>query len=422
MLSPRFRGGDDTADKRAIVGLCAVIVVAAIIIACTTASNNDDNKEKAVMTGTVIGDGVIELPVIKEIDFDSALEYFEQNYGKFGAEYGCTAVGKHLDEEDGGDMIIGRSYDITYSYAPGYIVRTAVPDHYRTIGISHNAFDGMSFDEVAKNGITEKDLWAVYCLTGDVLNEKGFYIETNMRPGQPESAGFKECSGTNPGADVRLCIATLVRYLGERAATVDEALEMAYALDVYGFKDEKHDWAGSVFMADATGHYGILELVDNKLVWNDMQQAQANFYINPEYKDKAVYGSGLGRYDTVMAGVEDVHDEADMLDLIRQVRYQLCVDLDTCPFDTLSEEVGEVINGRTITLQDLNDPETLEEIREYLIQDGIDSKKKSFDEHIESDTWLSAYQTVTNCNDLTMTVQFFEKTRLIYHISFEGDW
>ena len=125
-----------------MIGICVVVVVVvAISVACMNASNNDDSKEKSVMTGTVVGDGVMELPVIKEIDFDSALEYFEEHYGQYAAEFGCTAVGKHLDEEDGGDMIIGRSFDLTFSYAPGYIVRTAVPDHYKTIGIAHNAFN-----------------------------------------------------------------------------------------------------------------------------------------------------------------------------------------------------------------------------------------------------------------------------------------
>ncbi len=418
------KGGNDTANKGTIIGLCVVvvIVVAAIIIACTTTSNNDDSKEQGVTMGTVVGDGVMELPVIEDIDFDSALEYFEELYGHYGAKFGCTVVGKHLDEEDGGDMIIGRSYDITYSHAPGYIVRTAIPDHYRTIGIAHNAFGGMAFDEVVKNGLTEMDLWAVYCMTGDVLNEKGFYIEANMRPEQPEGSGFKESSGTNPGADVRLCFATLVRYLGERAATVDEAVEIAYTLDVYGLKDENHDWGGGLFMADATGHYGVLELVDNKLVWNDMQQAQANFYISPEYKDKSLVGNGLGRYDTLMAGVEDVHDEADMLDLIRQVRFQYVTDPDTSPFDTLSEYVGEDYNGKIITLQDLDDPEIREVIYQTQIEYGKNSKMASFDDQMANDTWRSAYQTVINCNERTIIVQFFEDTRLIYHVSFEGDW
>ena len=381
--------------------------------------NNNDGKAQGVM-GTVIGDGVIEIPVIKEIDFEGALKYFEEHYGKFGAEFGCTAVGKHLDEKDGGDMIVGRSYDLTYSHAPGYIVRTAIPGHYRTVGIAHNAFNGMTFDEVVKNGLSEKELWTVYCMTGDVFNEKGLYLEANMRPGQPESTGIKECSGTNPGADVRLCFATLMRYIGERVATVDEAVAMARTLDVYGLSNGTYNWGGSIFMADATGHYGVLELVDNRLMWNDMQQAQANFYLNPEYKDKAVFGTGVGRYATVMAGVGDVHSEADMLSLIRHVRYQYCVDPESCPFDTVAEDVGSTIDGKLITLQNIKDPEIHKMVFEHQVKYGKLAKTASFDELMAAGMWRSSYQTVTNCNKLTMTVQFFEDNRLIYHISF--DW
>lgn len=405
--------------ERTVIGLGIVVVVAvAIIVGCVNMSNNDDGKDNVM--GTVIGESVIELPVIEEIDFESALKYFEENYGKYGANFGCTAIGKHLSEEDGGDMIIGRSYDLSYSYAPGYIIRTAVPGYYRTIGIANNGFDGASFDDVSKNGLSEKELWAVYCMTGDVLNEKGLYLEANMRPGQPESTGIKESSGTNPGADVRLCFATLVRYLGERTATVDEAVALAQTLDVYGLKNDTYDWGGAIFIADASGHYGVLELVDNKLIWNDMQQAQANFYLNPEYKDKAVYGNGLGRYDTVMAGIDDVHDEADMLDLIRQVRYQYSSDPESCPFDTVSEAVGEKVYGKVYTLKDIEDPEVRETIIKHQIELGNAGKKASFDELVAGGLWISAYQTVTNCNDLTVTVQFFEDSRLIYHVSFEG--
>ncbi len=273
---------------------------------------------------------------------------------------------------------------------------------------------------MSKKGLSEKELWTIYCMTGDVLNEKGLYIEANMRPEQPESTGIKENTGTNPGADVRLCFATLVRYLGERAATVDEAVALAKTLDVYGLKNDTYDWAEALFMADASGHYGVLELVDNKLIWLDMQQAQANFYLNSEYKDKVAYGAGLGRYDKVMSGIDDVHSEADMLELIRQVRYQYTSDPLSCPFDTVSEEIGEDVDGKKYTLQDLKDPEIYKTILDYQIRDGNETKNSSFDELIASEKWISSYQTVINCNDLTILVQFFEDNRLIYRVSFEG--
>ncbi len=64
--------------ERTVIGLCIVIVVVAAIIAVgCNMSNNDDNKGNVM--GTVIGEKVIELPVIEEIDLESALKYFEEN-------------------------------------------------------------------------------------------------------------------------------------------------------------------------------------------------------------------------------------------------------------------------------------------------------------------------------------------------------
>lgn len=374
-----------------------------------------DSKNGSGLMGKVVGDYVIELPVIREVDFDKALKFFEENYGKYANKFGCTATAKKISN---GHTIVGRSYDLSYSFAPAYLVRTNIPGHLKTVGVAYNGFKGASFEDVKKNGLSETELLTVYCMTGDVLNEKGFYIEANMRGGQPAETGIKECSGTNPGAKVRLSFATLIRYLGERAATVDEALELIKTVDVYGFKTEQFSWGGALYLADATGHYGVLELVDNKLVWNDMQQAHANFYLSPDYKDKAMLGTGVGRYETVMAGIGDVDNEADMLDLIREVRYQQILDVDTCKFDPASEYLGVELNGKVYYLQDLKDPKSYEELIEFIRNDEAYGKIASVDELKDKNVdWLSAYQTVTNCNELTLTVQFFEDTRLIYHYS-----
>ncbi len=406
-------------DKRLIIGLCAVIVVVGIIVVCVNTNTTNDNKEQGLM-GTVIGDYIIELPEITEIDFDKALKFFEENYGRYNFEAGCTTVGKVTKD---GDTLVGRSYDLYYSYSPAFVVHTAIPGHYKTIGICYNGFNGaVTFEKAKKSGLNEKDLYTVYCMSGDVLNEKGFYVEANMRNAQPADTGIKESNGTNPGADLRMSFATLVRYLGENAATVNEALEIANSIDVYGFKTDKISWCGGLFLADATGHYGVLELVDNKLVWNDMQQAQANFYLSPEYKDKATLGMGFGRYDTVMAGIDAVENEDDMRSLINKVRYLQSNDPDTCAFDPITEHTGAVIDGKTYYIKDMFDPINREILAELMREKAQKIKTMSVDElRADGTTWLAAYQTIVNCNERTLTVQFFEDGRLTYHFSLDDE-
>ena len=391
--------------KTALSTVLVILLVLLTLTGCAT------TEKKSSIGFTVIGDHVIELDTITDIDFEKGLEYFETNFGAFG----CTAVGKVISN---GDMIIGRSYDLEYSNAPAYIVKTAIPGHYKTIGVAYNAFTGTALEDIEKNGISEDELLTIYCMTGDVLNEKGFYIEANMRDTQPEETGIKECSGTNPGAEVRLSFATLLRYLGERAATVDEALEIAYSLDVYGFKTETISWGGGIFMADATGHYGVLELVDNKLVWNDMQPAQANFYLSPDYIDRAEIGMGLGRYETVMEGREAVDSEEDMRALITKVRYFQSNDPDNCIFDPISELTGTVINGKRYLLSDIKDESNREFLMSVMREGGKAELEKSVEQmRNEKLSWVAAYQTVVNCNKRTLSVVFFEDDTLTYSYS-----
>ena len=391
--------------KTALSTVLVILLVLLTLTGCAT------TEKKSSIGFTVIGDHVIELDTITDIDFEKGLEYFETNFGAFG----CTAVGKVISN---GDMIIGRSYDLEYSNAPAYIVKTAIPGHYKTIGVAYNAFTGTALEDIEKNGISEDELLTIYCMTGDVLNEKGFYIEANMRDTQPEETGIAECSGTNPGAEVRLSFATLLRYLGERAATVDEALEIAYSLDVYGFKTETVSWGGGIFMADATGHYGVLELVDNQLVWNDMQPAQANFYLSPDYIDRAEIGMGLGRYETVMEGREAVDSEEDMRALITKVRYFQSNDPDNCIFDPISELTGTVINGKRYLLSDIKDESNREFLMSVMREGGKAELEKSVEQmRNEKLSWVAAYQTVVNCNKRTLSVVFFEDDSLTYSFS-----
>jgi penicillin V acylase-like amidase (Ntn superfamily) len=136
----------------------------------------------------------------------------------------------------------------------------------------------------------------MHVFSEDIINEKGLYIEANMRPNQPESTGISPSYGTNPNAKVSLSFAALIRYLKKRCANVTEVINLVNTLNVYGMIKDEFAWAGGYFLADETVHYGILELIDNKLIWADDANFQTNYYINKEYKDEATNGIGLGRF------------------------------------------------------------------------------------------------------------------------------
>ena len=363
------------------------------------------------LVGDVLADYVIELPLITEIDYEAGLKKSLDMFGKFG----CSVAAKVLDD---GDMLVGRSLDLFYSNNPAYIIRTNVEGFYKTVGLAYNSFDGAPFAEVKKNGITPDELLTLLFFTGDVMNEKGFYIEANMREKQPDDTGIALSTGTNPAAEVRLTFPALVRYLGERCASVDEALELAQSLNVCGMSNGEVNWCGGFFMADESGHYGVLELVDNKLVWNEKQNCQTNFYLNDEYRDRAPLGTGSGRYELLRSEIGSVKTADDMTALIKKVRYSQVLDPYNCLFDPCGESCGEVVVGDSVFLLTRDmcaDPQYKDQILEAMEEEGSKERAKSLQTLKDEGTqWLSVWQTTANCNKKSIKVVFYEEDALTF--------
>ncbi len=371
-----------------------------------------------MIRGQVVADHVIELPTLNHVDQEAVLAADSLMLDK---KLGCSAVAKVLDN---GDMVVGRSMDLAYSDRPAYILRTAVPGHYKTVCISYNPYFGPTFEEAAKNGISEMDLATALAFSEDALNEKGLYVEVDMRMGEPESTGIKPSTGTNPGAKERMSWMALCRFLAERCANVEEAVALAQTVDVHNAKTETFDWGGALLLADASGHFGILELVDNRLIWVDGQRAHANFYVNDEYRNRTLFQCGKGRYDVLMAGIDAVKTEEDMARLIYKVRFSQLLDPDTSEFDPRSdfEEIDpEMYHEAGIhTTQDALSEENRDKMTEIMRKIGQRERAKTPEQlKAEGTQWLSAFQTVANCNEGTLRVRFFENKETLHEFRVE---
>ncbi len=384
---------------------------------CASSSSNasgsdGSGSEESNLIGDVLGDYVIELPLITEIDYEAGLKKNKEMFGKFG----CSGIAKVLDD---GDTIVGRSFDLYYSNNPAYVIKTDVEGFYKTVGLAYNTFDGHTFEDVEKNGVTQDELLTLLFFTEDIMNEKGFYIEANMREKQPDDTGIAISTGTNPDAEVSLTFPAVVRYLGERCATVDEAIELVNSLNVCGMSNGKVNWGGGYLMADASGHYGVLELIDNKLIWTDGQNCQTNFYINAEYKDKATLGAGTGRYELLQSEIDSVKTDDDMTALMKKVRYTQKYDPYNSLFDPRSEICGQGENyaqvGGILTLAMAADDQYKDTILTWMEESGSKVRAKSVQELKDEGTeWLSVWQTTANCNEKSIKVVFYEDDALTF--------
>ena len=370
-------------------------------------------QQTDVVHGRVLGDYVVDLPIFTEVDDKAGLAADEKTFGKGG----CSTVVKVMET---GDTVVGHSMDSFYSFRAAYILRTQVPGRLATVGLAYRPHGGSDFATVAQKGISKKEIWPLMYHTTDILNEKGLFIEFNMRPGEPEYYGIKKSRGTKPGA-IRVSMMGLVRYLGERAGTVAEAVELADTLDIHGLFDGRIDWTGALTIADAYGNYGVLELVDNKLVWLDRQNVQTNYFLNETYRDMVLYGTGHGRYDLLKKEIGGVRNEVQLAALLTKVRFSHLLNPYNSPFDVRDEFTGDDSPGMHsfgLTVKEA----LAEENRDYMMRlasqfassVGMQSVMQRQSESVQ---WLSVFQVVANCNKKTMHVMFFENPQTTYEFA-----
>ena len=390
--------------------LFVVILSLILVFSLASCGNNKDTKIKL----TPVFDYVLDAGIYKSLDYDFAEEYFRTHYDNDGGA--CTACAK---VNSAGEMLIGRNMDLNISDRSAYIFRTDIEGCYKTINLMYTFREyAPHYKDVVEEGLPTEFGKVMPFFADDVLNEKGLYIEVNMRNGEywPTGEPKFSCKGTNPKSDTDVYMFTLSRCIGDHCATVDEAIEYVKTLNVYS---QYGYWNYCFLIADASGHYGVLEFADDEVIWNDMQPAQANFYINPDYQAIEELKAGLGRYKNVMEGRETVETEEDMFNLMDSVSYFQVYDPDNCKFDWRSENVGAL---KYATNEFVMDPK---------YQEFIYSEMKKQSAYVLSQTreqlraanefWESAFTEVINCNNRTLTVRFYENDDYKITLSFDDE-
>lgn len=205
---------------------------------------------------------------------------------------GCTAF---VTKSDEGDAIFARNFDFTY--APSLQVRTHPKNGYASISTVNLSFAGYSKDNLpTPMGINSFLTLATPYLPFDGMNEKGVSIALLSVP----KAHMDKVKNK-----VTLNTTTAIRLVLDKAATVDEAVELLRKYNIY--------FSGDVIchylIADGTGKSVIVEFWDGGLkVVNPGKSYQiaSNFI--------AYNGLNIGegydefkRYDVVKQAIEKNH-------------------------------------------------------------------------------------------------------------------
>lgn len=397
-----------------------------------------------------------EVETYTELDYDYADKFWAKDNDNWGG--GCSAITKKV----GDTRLIGRNMDLNISNNCAYIVRTKVPGKYETMGLQYTFRDvSPTYEQVKKHGLPKKwsKLLPFYC--DDVMNEKGFHIEVNMRHGEyyPNGDDMFAMSGTNPSGTRRVHMFELPTYIAQNCSTIEEAKEYVKTLDIYS---KNYYWNYCFVMADSTGAASLLEFCNDDLwgtingtpsiFWFDEHEdgiytngekldtsyldnapyygelnyhaiGQTNFFINRYGFLRQDIKSGFGRLKTLQDGIDAVESKQDMYDLINKVSYSnFYSPYDECKanhFDPRSEQVGEhgpVPLVSALVMNDEYESDIKALMDEYTepIRALTREQKRDANEY-----WESTFTEVVDIKEKSIFVRFYEDEGMKYLLTFD---
>ena len=218
-------------------------------------------------------------------------------------KYGCSSL--TVSSPDG-SKLMGRNFD--FPSAIGVIMHTIPDNGYESITTFNVEFYGFGEDykpEGFKNQYMA--LTGLFCAL-DGINEKGLAIadlmagdsiETNQQSNKPD-----------------LTTTAAIRYVLNKAANVDEALELLKGIDMHSDAGFAHHYA----IADASGRRVVVEYVDNKMIVTETP-AVTNHYLCEE-KCNVGLVEGDDRYERLIQRFEQtggVMDKTQLTEAIKDV-------------------------------------------------------------------------------------------------------
>jgi hypothetical protein len=194
-------------------------------------------------------------------DSDSALGHYLMGYLSGGyykqadveikpGDYGCSTV---CVKDQKGDVYFGRNFD--WEKGRAMIVHTVPEDGYESFSTCDLDFLGFGDDYTPDGSMQERiqTLAAIY-VPLDGMNEKGLVI-ADLMAGDDEETHQKT---DKPD----LTTTTAIRVLLDRAANVDEAVELLMQYDMNSSIGAAHHFA----IADATGKSVVVEYVNGEML------------------------------------------------------------------------------------------------------------------------------------------------------------
>ena len=274
--------------------ITALLLVAVLIISCNSCSSFPVANRNP-QTDERLDDGMHQaLRTLKRVDSDGMLyemdvtfDYYSDAMKKIATDqqfinhdHGCTAFMTH---NENGEIITGRNFDTNHRAkniedAMGvFIIYHCHPEGlYKSVSIGDAKYFGPegadrhpgALDD-GKSDISSV-VYGIYD-TLDGMNEKGLTVSTLSSDLRPDESCYDVFI---PGQEA--CVSgTILRYMLDQCATVDEAVQLAQKYNVIPYPGGKK--LDHIFVSDASGASKVIEWRYNEIRVADTDVA-TNFY------------------------------------------------------------------------------------------------------------------------------------------------
>lgn len=373
----------------------AVMTVAALSLSsCTTTSLQSKHSELRQLAPTATnGDEFLFEIRYADWDFDKQEKFFEERFDSFLPAHGCSSVRN--------GNFHGRNLDYYINELADVIVRMdASPERFASIGMA-SCFDAFKQSKFAAGELSPFDYEIIPAVMTDGINENGVVINVNvLNCNDFDDTGV--CAptvSTNPGAP-RLSGSMVVRYILDKATSVDHAIELLQARDIYVPAQELH-FEVHYMISDPTKTV-IVEFWNNKMIVTE-KNIMTNYYAShPE----TAYGIGHEREAVLLEHFDEGATMQGMCNLMDRVKYSRMYDLSQEPLfytefiGTRDEECG--LGPFTWQQVKAGDTEDLLKLMKFSVKDyiSVDHQKQIR----PTKSWYTTHRTVYDIENRSFTL------------------
>lgn len=312
--------------KIIIISVCGIVALLLLIVAIGAwsmfgtqiqAANSIEKLEDGLYSMEYRGDyGFDEFLAEGGADSDAALadylvSFLSHGFYKVDSEvqtgdFGCSTI---CTKDENGTVFFRRNYD--WEECRAIIVHTVPDDGYESISTCCLDFLGFGEEYIPDGSMIERmqTLAAIY-VPLDGMNEMGLMV-ADLMAGDDE-----ETHQRTDKAD--LTTTTAIRLLLDKAANVDEAVELLKKYDMNSSIGSAHHLS----IADATGKSVVVEYVNGEMLVTETKVVTNHYLADCEKQGVGSEQSHI-RFDTLSActGAYDEMGVRDLLESVAQKNY-----------------------------------------------------------------------------------------------------